>query len=399
MRRQNTTGHIDDIRQTNAGLIYRLIDTCGPVSRIALSGLAPLAPASVTKIVRVLKNAGLVCDTEAESGGLRGRPATGLMTVQPSWQFLALHLEERQLKVALCNFSGQIVAASQSALAATDNASLATGILQACQDFFSQYSQCLERIAAITLTLPGVIDSERGVIFSAREYPVRDLPLANLIRQRTGLTLLLQQDVRAQALAEYHFGEQAGAKELLYVSISEHIDVAVITSGQLLATFGGNAPQLGHLLSPPEGAAERECLHRFVTRSALAFHWQQLAPQQTNGLTPPQILSQLNERLQQGDTTAAALVQDCGRRVAHVLAPLVALFNSEFLLINSPLNPSAGIFCSAVAESLQHSFCENTGLGISVKFAPHFPDFTGPATALVKEALYDGRLLTHLLQG
>lgn len=392
-------GHIDDIRQNNAGLLYRLIDTCGPVSRIALSRLAPMAPASVTKIIRVLKYAGLIGDTVTETNRLRGRPATGLITVQPSWQFLALHLEERQLKAALCNFSGQIVAASQSALAATDNASLATGILQACQDFFSQYSQCLERIAAITLTLPGVIDSERGVICSAREYPVRDLPLANLIRQKTGLSLLLQQDVRAQALAEYYFGEQAGAKELLYVSISEHIDVAVITGGQLLATAAGNAPQLGYLLSPPEGTAGRECLHRFITRSALASHWQQLAPHQTTGLTPAQILSQLNERLQQGDTAAAALVQDCGRRVAHVLAPLVALFNSEFLLINSPLNPSAGIFCSAVAESLQHCFHENAGLGISVKFAPHFPDFTGAATALVKDALYDGRLLMHLLQG
>lgn len=45
-------GHIDQIKQTNAGAVYRLIDQLGPVSRIDLSRFAQLAPASITKIVR-----------------------------------------------------------------------------------------------------------------------------------------------------------------------------------------------------------------------------------------------------------------------------------------------------------------------------------------------------------
>jgi hypothetical protein len=42
-------GHIDQIKQTNAGAVYRLIDQLGPVSRIDLSRFAQLAPASITK--------------------------------------------------------------------------------------------------------------------------------------------------------------------------------------------------------------------------------------------------------------------------------------------------------------------------------------------------------------
>ncbi len=49
---ENQPGHIDQIKQTNAGAVYRLIDQLGPVSRIDLSRLAQLAPASITKIVR-----------------------------------------------------------------------------------------------------------------------------------------------------------------------------------------------------------------------------------------------------------------------------------------------------------------------------------------------------------
>jgi len=49
-------GHIDQIKQINAGAVYRLIDQRGPISRIELSKSTQLAPASITKIVRELLN-------------------------------------------------------------------------------------------------------------------------------------------------------------------------------------------------------------------------------------------------------------------------------------------------------------------------------------------------------
>ncbi|MEX0632543.1 hypothetical protein M8494_12215 [Serratia ureilytica] len=57
-------GHIDQIKQTNAGAVYRLIDQLGPISRIELSKRAQLAPASITKIVRELLEAHLVKEAE-----------------------------------------------------------------------------------------------------------------------------------------------------------------------------------------------------------------------------------------------------------------------------------------------------------------------------------------------
>ena len=47
-------GHIDHIKQTNMGVVYRYIDREGPISRISLSKKSQLAPASITKITREL---------------------------------------------------------------------------------------------------------------------------------------------------------------------------------------------------------------------------------------------------------------------------------------------------------------------------------------------------------
>ncbi|SWW06603.1 transcriptional regulator Mic [Klebsiella pneumoniae] len=76
-------GHIDQIKQTNAGAVYRLIDQLGPVSRIDLSRFAQLAPASITKIVREMLEAHLVQETEIQEpgggadGGDRGMALSG----------------------------------------------------------------------------------------------------------------------------------------------------------------------------------------------------------------------------------------------------------------------------------------------------------------------------------
>lgn len=80
-------GHIDQIKQTNAGAVYRLIDRFGPISRIELSKKAQLAPASITKIVREMLEAHLVQETEFQEPGSRGRPAVGLLLDTQAWHF------------------------------------------------------------------------------------------------------------------------------------------------------------------------------------------------------------------------------------------------------------------------------------------------------------------------
>lgn len=61
-------GHIDHIKQINAGRVYKLIDQKGPISRIDLSKESELAPASITKITRELIDAHLIHENDGSRG-------------------------------------------------------------------------------------------------------------------------------------------------------------------------------------------------------------------------------------------------------------------------------------------------------------------------------------------
>ncbi|EDQ1230595.1 ROK family transcriptional regulator [Salmonella enterica] len=102
-------GHIDQIKQTNAGAVYRLIDQLGPVSRIDLSRLAQLAPASITKIVREMLEAHLVQELEIKEAGSRGRPAVGLMVETEAWHYLSIRISRGEIFLALRDLSSKLV--------------------------------------------------------------------------------------------------------------------------------------------------------------------------------------------------------------------------------------------------------------------------------------------------
>lgn len=106
-------GHIDQIKQTNVGAVYRLIDLLGPISRIELSKRAQLAPASITKIVRELVEVHLVKETEYQDVGSRGRPAIGLVLDTEAWHYVSGRISRGTITLALRDLSSKLVVEEQ----------------------------------------------------------------------------------------------------------------------------------------------------------------------------------------------------------------------------------------------------------------------------------------------
>lgn len=102
-------GHIDHIKQVNAGRVYKLIDQKGPISRIDLSKQSELAPASITKITRELIEAHLIHETTVQESISRGRPAVGLQVNNEGWQFLSMRLGRGYLTIALHELGGDVL--------------------------------------------------------------------------------------------------------------------------------------------------------------------------------------------------------------------------------------------------------------------------------------------------
>ncbi len=93
----------------------------------------------------------------------------------------------------------------------------------------------LERLTSIAITLPGIIDTENGIVHRMPFYEdVKEMPLGEALEQHTGVPVYIQHDISAWTMAEALFGASRGARDVIQVVIDHNVGAGVITDGHLL---------------------------------------------------------------------------------------------------------------------------------------------------------------------
>ncbi|MEX6398140.1 ROK family protein [Providencia hangzhouensis] len=212
----NQTGHIDQIKQLNTGIVYRIIDQHGPISRIALSKQAQLAPASITKITRELMDAHLIKELEFPVLGLRGRPAVGLVIESEGWQFLAIRIEGQKLIISLKEINAVTLAQTEYPFTPLGNSEFMDSLTELISQFFASNQKILERVTAISILIDGILDPHTGVIYQHPSFKIHQLAIAESLTKQTGLPVYLHPPVDALALMDHFSHQEKRKKKILF---------------------------------------------------------------------------------------------------------------------------------------------------------------------------------------
>ncbi|MCA6998885.1 sugar metabolism global transcriptional regulator Mlc [Dickeya solani] len=398
-------GHIDQIKQINAGGVYRLIDENGPISRIELSKQAQLAPASITKIVRELMEAHLVRETEYQEMGSRGRPAIGLVLDTEAWHYLSVRISNQFMTLALRDLSGHLVVEERVDLPREHPQSLLDRILAEIDQFFIRHQRKLERLTAIAITSPGMVDSSTGIIHRMPFYDVEEMAIGPALGKRTGVPVYLQHDICAWTMAEALFGASRGCQNVIQIVIDHNVGAGVITGGRILHAGSRTLVEIGHTQVDPYGkrcyCGNHGCLETVASIESML----ELAQQRLNGSMSsllhgsPLTVESLCDAALKGDQLAKDIIVDVGNNVGRITAIMVNLFNPEKILIGSPLNQAADILYPAIIDCIRRQALPAYSHHLQVTSTHFYNQGTVPGAALIKDALYNGSLLIKLMQG
>ncbi|MBC8950749.1 ROK family protein [Xenorhabdus sp. TS4] len=391
--------HIDQIRQTNIGLVYRLIDQYGPISRIALSKKAQLAPASITKITRELIDAHLVKETEFPDLGFRGRPAVGLKVDSKGWQFLCIRIDEGRIVIGLRDLSGNLVVEKQSTFSVSLNYSFLDCIVNEIDNFFLCHQSALERLTAISITINAIVDPVNGVIHSSPYYDIHDLPLGKFLHQRTGLPIFLQHGIAAWTIAESLYGAGKNYQNLIQIVIDDNVGAGIMTAGQMLHAGNHSVVEIGHIQIEPNGehcyCGNIGCLETVVGIKKILYKFHSQTEKQSDALT----IDSLCQAAIDGDPRVTEIICDAGERIGRIMAIMVNIFNPERILIGSPLNSVKHILYPAIQQQIVQRSLPGYSQQVDIVATQFDNTGTLPAAALIKQALYNGELLLELMQG
>lgn len=105
-----------------------------------------------------------------------------------------------------------------------------------------------EATAAVGLGVPSVVDFATGRLRSSVNVPFQDVPLRQVLSERLGLPVFVDNDATVAALADAWDGERIAVQNLVMFTVGTGVGGGLVLGGRVYRGATGAAAEIGHTL-------------------------------------------------------------------------------------------------------------------------------------------------------
>ncbi len=205
----------------------------------------------------------------------------------------------------------------------------------------------------IGVACPGPLNPFTGIVGDVGTLP--GWQGGNLVAElepEFGVTVAVENDADAVALAEVHWGAAKGSEHFIYITVSTGIGGGIILSGKLYRGAHGAHPELGHQVIDPSGplcyCRAHGCWESLASGSAMASWMREQQP-----AAPELTAAQICTLAEQGDLLARRSVEREGYYLGLGLANLITLFAPETIALGGGVMKSQHLFLHRALEVIR----------------------------------------------
>ena len=202
----------------------------GPLSRSELARRLDLSAGSLTRLTKPLIESGLLIET-AEDVALaevrQGRPSQPLDIVAESRSFIGFKITEDMVYGVVTTLRSEIVTRYDRPLATHDPVQVA----ELLAEMTNELARAHPGLAGIGIGVNGLVQ-DRAVVGESPFLLWRDVHLAELVKARAKLPVVVENDVAALAEAETWFGGGRGLDRFVVLTIGAGIGYGLVLGGK-----------------------------------------------------------------------------------------------------------------------------------------------------------------------
>jgi glucokinase len=218
-------------------------------------------------------------------------------------------------------------------------------LLRIVDQLVSQSSVRTWSIEGIGIGLPGIVDADAGTMKNGiqRVTELAELPLAERIEAKTGISTFIDNDVNALALGEWRYGHGRGASSLVVLALGTGLGGAIILDGRLQRGRSGVGGEFGHVPVRFDGrpclCGARGCLGAYAAGYGIAGEWARRVGQgdfEPNPVPPDWGKDNAEEVFQaaaRGDGAALAVVEEACQALGAALGGIVNGLDPEVIVV------------------------------------------------------------------
>ena len=226
-------------------------------------------------------------------------------------------------------------------------------------------------VAAVGLGIPATIDHEQGVAVSAVNLPIDDLPIRDLVAERTGLPVFVDNDANVAALAEHLYGAARGAENAVMLTIGTGIGGGLILGGEIYRGSTGAGAELGHMVIEIDGPpCQGNCPEPRLRRDARLRHGARPrgagggrkrarlgARQAARRRRARSTARRSPRRRSAGDATAIGVFDLVGSRLGVALASFANIFEPDVIVIGGGVIAAGDLLLDPARRELARGRC------------------------------------------
>ncbi len=190
-------------------------------------------------------------------------------------------------------------------------------------------------IAGIGIGVPSVVDVDEGVVYDVENIPSwEEVRLKEILEERCGLPVRVNNDANCFALGEYHFGQGQGCRHLVGMVLGTGLGAGVIADGRLYCGANCGAGELGPI-PYKDRTIEAYCSGQFFRREY--------------GIDG----RELYRRAQAGDAKAAEIFAAFGNELGHAILTTLYAFDPDVIVLGGSVSQAFPFFEATMRRRLE----------------------------------------------
>lgn len=340
------TGSFEKMKLLNQSTVLNMIRLKEPISRAEIAKLTKLTPPTISSLVAELIEKNLLVEEQSTSATSGGRKPILLRINYSAYYIIGVYAAAEVIRVILTTMDGNIV---------TDFSRDITE-LPTKPEFMTMMIECIhhvlqtkhinrELILGIGIAMHGLVDSEQGVAIFSPHLHLENIPLKERIEEEFNIPVIVENDVRALAIAESWFGQGKGVSDFICISVGRGIGSGIFINNEIYKSTFYTAGEVGHTILDVNGplceCGNNGCLEAYASEVAilkkakeeLKNHPDTILTEWLKDSGTELSLNMVYEAAKEGDRFVISLLEKAGESLGLAAANMINILKPSKIIV------------------------------------------------------------------
>lgn len=374
------TGDQEKVRIVNRSLILNALRLYAPISRAQLAYITGLTRGTVSNIVTILIEEGLVFEDELQ-GSKIGRPPILLGLRPDGGAVVGVEIGVDFISVLLTNF----VAQTLWEIRVKTTSQSQTDIISQAENYIDQALKIAKEKKlgplGIGVGLPGLVNVRQGNLITAPNLHWTNVPLRLIWNQRFHLPVYIDNEANLAALGEYYFGIARNVDNFIYLSSDIGLGGGIVIGGRLFRGGHGYGGEIGHIQRDPQGelcgcgrvgcwetqVGPRPVLRR--VKKEFQTHHDQMLLDACSGNLDNLTFDIVVQFALNGNSICRQAIDEVAVNLGMGIADLVNVFNPDLIVIGGAFIQAKEILHSTIEKTIFSNALQPSTENLRIEFS------------------------------